>query len=206
MKFDMTSMDGSAVGSLELDDAIFGLEPRADIIARMVRWQLAKRQSGDHKALGRAEINRTGKKMYKQKGTGGARHGSARVPQFRGGGRAMGPVLRSHAHDLPKKVRALALKHALSAKLRDGGIIVWDKADLAEGKTAALRASFDKASLKSVLIVDGAQLQANFAIAARNIPQVDVLPVQGINVYDILRRDKLVLTVAAIDALEARFK
>ncbi len=118
----------------------------------------------------------------------------------------MGPVLRSHAHDLPKKVRALALKHALSAKLRDGGVIVWDKADLAEGKTAALRASFDKASLKSVLIVDGAQLQANFAMAARNIPQVDVLPVQGINVYDILRRDKLVLTVAAIDALEARFR
>src|SRR5208283_3281433 len=191
MKFDMTSMDGAAAGSVELDDAIFGLDPREDLIARMVRYQLAKRQSGDHKTLGRAEIHRTGKKMYKQKGTGGARHGSARVPQFRGGGRAMGPVLRSHAHDLPKKVRALALKHALSAKLRDGGIIVWDKADLAEGKTAALRASFDKASLKSVLIVDGAQLQANFAIAARNIPQVDVLPVQGINVYDILRRDKL---------------
>jgi large subunit ribosomal protein L4 len=144
--------------------------------------------------------------MYKQKGTGGARHGSARVPQFRGGGRAMGPVLRSHAHDLPKKVRALALRHALSAKLRDGAIIVWDRADLAEAKTASLRATFDKASLTNVLIIDGAVLQPNFAKAARNIPQVDVLPVQGINVYDIIRREKLVLTRAAIDALEARFK
>jgi len=206
MKIDVTSIGGGAAGSLELNDAIFGLDPREDLIARMLRWQLAKRQIGMHKTLGRAEIHRTGKKMYKQKGTGGARHGSARVPQFRGGGRAMGPVLRSHAHGLPKKVRALALKHALSAKLRDGGIIVWDKADLAESKTATLRASFDKASLKSVLIVDGAELQPNFARAARNIPQVDVLPVQGINVYDIIRRDKLVLTVAAIDALEARFK
>src|SRR6202789_2877621 len=173
MKFDMTSIDGSAVGSVELSDDVFGLEPRADLIARMVRWQLAKRQAGTHKTLGRAEIHRTGKKMYKQKGTGGARHGSARVPQFRGGGRAMGPVLRSHAHDLPKKVRALALKHALSAKLRDGGIIVWDKA-----------------ALKSVLIIDGAAVQTNFANAARNIPHVDVLPVQGINVYDIIRREK----------------
>ena len=139
MKFDMTSMDGAAAGSVELDDAIFGLEPRADLIARMVRWQLAKRQAGDHRTLGRAEINRTGKKMYKQKGTGGARHGSARVPQFRGGGRAMGPVVRSHAHDLPKKVRALALRHALSAKVRAGGLVVWEKAELVEGKTKVLR-------------------------------------------------------------------
>jgi large subunit ribosomal protein L4 len=206
MKIDITSISGDAAGSRELDDAIFGLEPREDLIARMLRWQLARRQAGTHKTLGRAEIHRTGKKMYKQKGTGGARHGSARVPQFRGGGRAMGPVLRSHAHDLPKKVRAMALKHALSAKLRDGGVIVWDKADLADGKTAGLRASFDKAALKSVLIIDGATVQPNFAMAARNLPQVDVLPVQGINVYDILRREKLVLTVAAIDALEARFK
>jgi large subunit ribosomal protein L4 len=206
MKIDITSISGDAAGSRELDDAIFGLEPREDLIARMLRWQLARRQAGTHKTLGRADIHRTGKKMYKQKGTGGARHGSARVPQFRGGGRAMGPVLRSHAHDLPKKVRAMALKHALSAKLRDGGVIVWDKADLADGKTAGLRASFDKAALKSVLIIDGATVQPNFAMAARNLPQVDVLPVQGINVYDILRREKLVLTVAAIDALEARFK
>jgi ribosomal protein L23 len=139
VKYDVTSIDGAAAGSLELSDAIFGLEPRADIIARMVRWQLARRQSGDHKTLGRADIARTGKKMYKQKGTGGARHGSARVPQFRGGGRAMGPVTRSHEHDLPKKVRALALRHALSAKQRAGGLILWERAALDDAKTKALR-------------------------------------------------------------------
>jgi large subunit ribosomal protein L4 len=206
MKFDMTSIDGSAAGSLELSDAVFGLEPRADLIARMVRWQLAKRQAGTHQTLGRADINRTGKKMYKQKGTGGARHGSARVPQFRGGGRAMGPVARSHAHDLPKKVRALALRHALSAKVRDGGLVIWESAEVAEGKTKTLRASFEKAALKNALIIDGAALHAKFAIAARNLPEIDVLPVQGVNVYDIMRREKLVLTKAAVEALEARFK
>ena len=206
MKFDMTSIDGSAAGSLELDDTIFGLEPREDLIARMVRWQLAKRQAGDHKTLGRADIHRTGKKMYKQKGTGGARHGSARVPQFRGGGRAMGPVVRSHAHDLPKKVRALALRHALSAKQRAGGLVVWDSAQLEQAKTKTLRDNFAKAALSNVLIIDGATLDVNFAAAARNLPQVDVLPAQGINVYDIMRREKLVLTKAAIEALEARFK
>ena len=206
MKYDLTSIDGAAAGSLELNDAIFGLEPRADIIARMVRWQLAKRQSGDHKTLGRADINRTGKKMYKQKGTGGARHGSARVPQFRGGGRAMGPVTRSHEHDLPKKVRALALRHALSAKQRAGGLILWERAALDEAKTKALRETFAKAALSNVLIVDGAVLDAKFAAAARNLPRVDVLPAQGINVYDIMRREKLVLTRAAVEALEARFK
>jgi large subunit ribosomal protein L4 len=206
MKFDMTSIDGTAAGSLELDDAIFGLEPREDLIARMVRWQLAKRRAGDHKTLGRAEINRTGKKMYKQKGTGGARHGSARVPQFRGGGRAMGPVTRSHAHDLPKKVRAMALRHALSAKRRAGELIVWERAHLAEAKTRSLRENFAKAALADVLIIDGAEVDANFAAAARNLPRVDVLPAQGINVYDIMRRDKLVLTRAAIEALEARFR
>ena len=206
MKYDLTSIDGAAAGSLELNDAIFGLEPRADIIARMVRWQLAKRQSGDHKTLGRAEIARTGKKMYKQKGTGGARHGSARVPQFRGGGRAMGPVTRSHEHDLPKKVRALALRHALSAKYRAGGLIVWERAALDEAKTKALRETFAKAALNSVLIIDGAAVDAKFAAAARNLPRVDVLPAQGINVYDIMRREKLVLTRAAVEALEARFK
>ena len=206
MKIDVTSIGGAAAGSLELNEAIFGLEPRQDLIARMIRWQLAKRQAGTHKVLGRAEIHRTGKKMYKQKGTGGARHGSARVPQFRGGGRAMGPVVRSHAHDLPKKVRALALKHALSAKARDGAIIVWENAELAEPKTKALRASFEKAALKNALIIDGAEVQENFAKAARSIPQIDVLPVHGVNVYDIIRREKLVLTKAAIDALEARFK
>ncbi len=206
MKFDMTSMDGSVAGSVELDDGIFGLEPRADIIARTVRWQLARRQAGDHKTLGRGEINRTGKKMYRQKGTGGARHGSARVPQFRGGGRAMGPVVRSHAHDLPKKVRALALRHALSAKARGGGLMVWENAELADGKTKSLRESFAKSALTNALIIDGAQVHENFARAARNLPQIDVLPVQGLNVYDIMRREKLVLTKAAVEALEARFK
>ncbi len=206
MKYDLTSIDGAAAGSLELSDAIFGLEPRADIIARMVRWQLAKRQSGDHKTLGRADINRTGKKMYKQKGTGGARHGSARVPQFRGGGRAMGPVTRSHEHDLPKKVRALALRHALSAKQRAGGLILWERAALDEAKTKALRETFAKAALSNVLIIDGAIVDPKFAAAARNLPRVDVLPAQGINDYDIMRREKLVLTRAAVEALEARFK
>jgi len=206
MKFDITSIDGAATGSVELDDAIFGLEPRADLIARMVRWQLAGRQQGDHKTLGRGEINRTGKKMYKQKGTGGARHGSARVPQFRGGGRAMGPVVRSHAHDLPKKVRALALRHALSAKVRAGGLVVWDKAEVGEGKTKILRECFAKGAIANALIIDGAQVHEKFAAAARNLPQIDVLPVQGINVYDIMRREKLVLTRGAIEALEARFK
>jgi large subunit ribosomal protein L4 len=206
VKYDLTSIDGAAAGSLELSDAIFGLEPRADIIARMVRWQLAKRQSGDHKTLGRADIARTGKKMYKQKGTGGARHGSARVPQFRGGGRAMGPVTRSHEHDLPKKVRALALRHALSAKAKDGGLIVIESAVLEAAKTKALVVHFSGLGLTNALIIDGAEVHNGFAAAARNIPNIDVLPIQGINVYDILRRHKLVLTKAALDALEARFK
>jgi large subunit ribosomal protein L4 len=206
MKYDMTSIDGASAGSLELDETVFGLEPRGDIIARMVRWQLAKRRSGDHATLGRADIHRTGKKMYKQKGTGGARHGSARVPQFRGGGRAMGPVQRSHEHDLPKKVRALALRHALSAKARAGELIVWEHAQLPEAKTKSLRESFAKTSLQNVLIIDGAEVDVKFAAAARNLPAVDVLPVQGANVYDIMRRGKLVLTRAAIEALEARFK
>lgn len=206
MKLDITSLDGETAGSIELDDEIFGLLPRPDLIARMVRYQLAKRQAGTHKTLGRSEIARTGKKLYRQKGTGSARHGSARVPQFRGGGRAFGPVVRSHAHELPKKVRALALRHALSAKAQDGQIIIWQEACAAETKTKALRASFAKLGLKSALIVDGASPDAGFQLAARNIPQIDVLPVQGINVYDIMRREKLVLTKAAVDALEARFK
>ena len=189
-----------------LSDAIFGLEPRTDIIQRCVNWQLARRQRGTHKTKDRSEIWRTGKKMYGQKGTGGARHGSARVPQFRGGGRAFGPLVRSHATELPKKVRVLALKHALSAKAKDGGIIVLDKAALKEAKTKALISQFGKLSLANALIIDGAELEANFAFAARNIPNIDVLPIQGINVYDIMRRKTLVLTKAALDALEARFK
>ncbi len=206
MKIDITSLDGEAAGSIDLDDAIFGLVPREDLIARMVRYQLAKRRAGTHQTLGRADIWRTGKKLYKQKGTGAARHGSARVPQFRGGGRAFGPVVRSHAHDLPKKLRALALKHALSAKAQDGAIIVWQEARVADAKTKSLKASFAKLGLTNALIIDGSAPEANFRLAARNIPQIDVIPAQGINVYDILRRKKLVLTKAAIDALEARFK
>ena len=206
MKIDITSLDGEAAGSMDLNDAIFGLVPREDLIARMVRYQLAKRRAGTHQTLGRADIWRTGKKLYKQKGTGSARHGSARVPQFRGGGRAFGPLVRSHAHDLPKKLRALALKHALSAKAQDGGIIVWPDARAAAAKTKSLKASFAKLGLTNALIVDGEELEANFCLAVRNIPQIDVLPAQGINVYDVLRREKLVLTKAAIDALEARFK
>ena len=171
----------------------------------MVRYQLAKRRAGTHQTQGRADVARTGKKLYKQKGTGSARHGAARAPQFRGGGRAFGPVTRSHAHDLPKKVRALALRHALSAKAKDGGIIVWENTDLADGKTKGLLAHFAKLGLTNALIIDGASVAANFGHAARNIPSIDVLPVQGINVYDILRREKLVLTKAAVDALEARF-
>jgi large subunit ribosomal protein L4 len=205
VKIDITSLDGTNSGSIELNEAIFGLEPRADILARMVRYQLAKRRAGTHKTKDRSEIARTGKKLYRQKGTGNARHGSARVPQFRGGGRAFGPVVRSHAHDLPKKVRALALKHALSAKAKDGGIIVWANADIADSKTKGLRANFAKLGLTSALIIDGAEVTANFSQAARGISKIDVLPVQGINVYDILRREKLILTKAAIDALEARF-
>lgn len=206
MELKVTTLEGKETGSVQLPDAIFGLEPRKDIIQRCIQWQLNKRQAGTHKAKGRAEIWRTGKKMYKQKGTGGARHGSARVPQFRGGGRAFGPVVRSHATDLPKKVRVLALKHALSARAKDGGLIVLESAQLADAKTKALIAQFSGLGLTSALIIDGAQVDAGFANAARNIPNVDVLPVQGINVYDIVRRKKLVLTKAAVEALEARFK
>ena len=206
MNIDISSLDGQSSGSLELSDAIFGLEPRPDLIARMIRYQLAKRRGGNHEAMGRADVWRTGKKMYKQKGTGSARHGSARVPQFRGGGKAHGPVLRSHAHDLPKKVRALALRHALSAKAASGEIIVWDQANIDKGKTKVLKERFHALGLTNALIIDGAEVQQAFSLAARNIPEIDVLPVQGINVYDILRRQKLVLTRAAVDALEARFK
>jgi large subunit ribosomal protein L4 len=206
MELNVTTIDGKAVGSVTLDDAIFGLDPRADLIQRCVTWQLAKRQRGTHKVKNRAEIHRTGKKMYRQKGTGSARHGSARVNLFRGGGRSFGPLVRSHAIDLPKKVRALALKHALSAKAKDGGIIVLDKATVKDGKTKDLAARFEKLGLSSALIIDGVEPEASFRRAARNIPNIDVLPVQGINVYDILRRRTLVLTKAALDALEARFK
>ncbi|WP_019904484.1 50S ribosomal protein L4 [Methylobacterium sp. 77] len=206
MKLDITTLDGDGAGSVDLDETIFGLEPRADLLQRMVRWQLAKRQAGTHAVKNRSDVNRTRKKLYKQKGTGNARHGAASAPQFRGGGRAFGPVVRSHAHDLPKKVRALALRHALSAKVKAETLIIIDDVKLADGKTKNLVERFEKMGLSSALIISGAEVDVNFGRAARNIPQIDVLPVQGINVYDILRRDKLVLTRAAFDALEARFK
>ncbi|MBP2147772.1 50S ribosomal protein L4 [Xanthobacter autotrophicus DSM 597] len=206
MELTVKTLDGSEAGSVTLSDAIFGLEPRADILHRCVTWQLSRRQAGTHRTKGRSEINRTSKKLYKQKGTGNARHGAASAPQFRGGGRAFGPVVRSHAIDLPKKVRALALKHALSSKAKAEQIIVLDTANLADPKTKALKDRLEKLGISSVLFVDGAQVEQNIALAARNLPYVDVLPIQGINVYDILRRDTLVLTKAAVDALEARFK
>ncbi|CEJ13271.1 50S ribosomal protein L4 [Phreatobacter sp. AB_2022a] len=206
MKFVVKTLEGAEAGSVDLSDEIFGLEPRADILHRVVRWQLAKRRAGTHDVKNRAEIHRTGKKMYKQKGTGSARHASARANLFRGGGRSFGPTPRSHEHALPKKVRALGLRHALSAKVKAGSIVVIDNAAASQLKTKALKAQFEKLGLASALIVDGAEVDRNFALAARNIPLVDVLPIQGINVYDIMRRNTLVLTKAAVDALEARFK
>ena len=206
MKFEITTLDGAEAGSVEVNEAIFGLEPRADLLQRCVRWQLAKRQAGTHKVKTRSEISRTTKKMYKQKGTGSARHGDKSVPQWRGGGKAFGPKPRSHAIELPKTVRALALRHALSAKAKAGDIVVLDKADGGDGKTKSLKQSFTKLELANALIIDGAELEAGFARAARNIPNIDVLPVQGINVYDILRRDTLVLTKDAVKHLEERLQ
>jgi large subunit ribosomal protein L4 len=206
MKATVTTLDAGTAGDIDLKDEIFGLEVRQDLIHRMVRYQQLKRRAGTHATKDRSEINVTGKKMYKQKGSGGARHGDKSVPQWRGGGKAFGPKPRDHAIDLPKKVRALALKHALSAKAKAGEIIVLDQAHSADGKTAALKTRFAKMGLKNALFIDGAEIQAEFRRAARNIPHIDVLPIQGINVYDILRREKLVLTKAAVAALEARFK
>jgi large subunit ribosomal protein L4 len=206
MKADVTTLEASKAGTVELADAIFGLKPRPDLIHRMVRYQLLKRMAGTHHAQDRSEVNVTGKKMYKQKGTGSARHGDKSVPQWRGGGKAFGPKPRSHAIELPKKVRALALRHALSAKAQAGEIVVLDKAASKDGKTAALKDQFAKLAWSNVLIIDGAELEASFVRAVRNLPNIDVLPVQGINVYDILRRKTLVLTKAAIAALEERFK
>ncbi len=206
MELPLTNFDGKKSRSVKLSDAIFGLEPRPDLIHRCIVWQLAKRRAGTHKVKNRAEIWRTGKKMYAQKGTGNARHGSARVPQFRGGGRAFGPHVRSHEIGLPKKVRALALRHALSAKAKSSDLIVVEDLKLKDAKTSALIKQFEKLGFSNALVIDGAEVEKNFSSAARNIPDIDVLPVVGINVYDILRRNKLVLTKAAVDALEARFK
>jgi len=206
MKLDVIKLDGGKAGSVDLDDAIFGIdEIRGDILQRVVTWQLAKRRSGNHKIQVRNEVSRTSKKMYKQKGTGGARHGSRRAAQFVGGAKAHGPVVRSHAFDLPKKIRALALKHALSSKAKSGSLVVLDSAVLTEAKTAALRANFDKIGLKNALVIAGPEVDANFKLAARNIPNVEVLPNAGLNVYDVLRRQTLVLTKDAVEAISARF-
>ncbi|RRN61862.1 50S ribosomal protein L4 [Caulobacter sp. 602-1] len=206
MKLDVIKLDGGKAGSVDLDDAIFGIdEIRGDILQRVVTWQLAKRRSGNHKIQVRNEVSRTSKKMYKQKGTGGARHGSRRAAQFVGGAKAHGPVVRSHAFDLPKKIRALALRHALSSKAKSGALVVLDSAILTEAKTAALRANFDKIGLKNALVIAGPEVDANFKLAARNIPNVDVLPNAGLNVYDVLRRQTLVLTKDAVEAISARF-
>jgi large subunit ribosomal protein L4 len=205
MKFDVINFDAGNAGSVELNDAIFGLDPRADIIHRVVQWQLNKRQQGTHQAKSRGEINRTTAKFGKQKGGGGARHGSRKAGIFVGGGKAFGPRFRSHETSLNKKVRALGLRHALSSKAKALEIIIVDKADGFE-KTKNIKAAFEKMGLVNALIIDGATLNEGFANAARNVPNIDVLPIQGINVYDILRRKNLVLTKAALEALEARFK
>lgn len=205
MELKVTTLDGKAAGTVDLKDELFGLEVRPDILHRMVRYQQLKAMAGTHDVKNRSEGVRTGKKFVKQKGSGGARHGDRKAPQFRGGGRAFGPTPRSHAIDLPKKVRALALKHALSSKAKSGSLIVLDSVVQKEAKTAALRATFGKLEWANALIIDGATVDQNFALAARNIPNIDVLPIQGINVVSILKRDKLVLTKAALEALEARF-
>ncbi len=205
MKLDVIQLDGKTGGSIDLDDAIFGIEEiRADILQRCVVWQLAKRRAGTHKIKTRNEVARTGKKMYKQKGTGGARHGSRKAAQFVGGAKVFGPVNRSHEFDLPKKVRALALKHALSSKAKAGSLIVLEEATASVAKTSALKAQFEKLGLVNALVIAGAEVDKNFGLAARNIPLVDVLPNAGLNVYDVLRRDTLVLTRSAIEAINIR--
>ena len=206
MKCDVINLDSKSVGSVDLAEAIFGLEVREDILHRVVRWQLAKRQSGNHKTKTVGEVSGSNKKPFNQKGTGRARQGNARAPQLRGGGKAFGPVVRSHAHALTKKVRRLGLKTALSAKAKEGSLIVLDEAKSAEGKTKQLASQIKKLGWKSALIIDGTTLYEAFCLAARNIIGVDVLPEQGANVYDILRREKLVLTKAGLEKLEERLK
>jgi large subunit ribosomal protein L4 len=205
MKADIQTIEAKAAGSIELADHIFGLEPRSDIIHRVIQWQLNKRQQGTHQAKSRGEISRTTKKHGPQKGSGGARHGSRKSGIFVGGGKAFGPRYRSHETALNKKIRALGLRHAISSKAKDQSLLILDKAD-SDGKTKSLAKAFEQLGLANALIIDGAAVNEGFARAARNIPNIDVLPIQGINVYDILRRKKLVLTKAAVEALEARFK
>ena len=206
MKIAVKTIEGGSAGEIELADGVFAVPVRKDILQRCVVWQLSRRQQGTHKSKGRSEVTATAKKMYAQKGTGRARHGNEAAPQFRGGGKAFGPVVRSHEIDLPKKVRKLALKTALSAKAAEGKLIVVETATLAEPKTAQLKSNFGKLGVTSVLLIAGAEVDANLARAAANIAHVDVLPQQGANVYDILRRDILVLTKDAVQSLEARLK
>ena len=206
MKLDVKTLEAAKAGTLDVSDAIFGLEPRVDIIHRVVQWQLAKRQQGTHQAKSRGEINRTTHKLGNQKGGGTARHGSRKSGIFVGGGKAFGPRFRSHETSLNKKVRALGLRFAISSKVKTSELIILDKAEMKAGKTKDVKALFEKLGLVNALIIDGATVNEAFAKAARNVHNIDVLPVQGINVYDILRRKNLVLTKAAVEALEARFK
>ncbi len=206
MKLDVISLDAKKSGTVDLDDAIFGLEPRADILHRLVRWQRAKAQAGTHSVLGKSDVSYSTKKIYRQKGTGGARHGSRKAPIFRKGGVYKGPTPRSHAHDLTKKFRALGLKHALSAKATTGNLVILENLEMTEAKTATLAKAAKELGWKRVLIIDGAEVNENFALAARNIEGIDVLPSIGANVYDILKRDVLVITKAGVEALEARLK
>ena len=205
MKAEMVNLDNQPAGAVDLPAAVFGLKPRRDILHRMVRYQLAKRRAGTHSCKDRSQIRGSGRKIVRQKGSGGARHGNKKVPQFRGGGKAFGPKPRSHAIKLPKKLRALALRHALSAKKAAGELVIVDKAAIAQPKTKLLKNKLEAMKLASALIIDGGNPDANFARAARNLPGIDVLPVEGINVYDILRREKLVLTSAALEAIKQRF-
>jgi large subunit ribosomal protein L4 len=205
MKLDVLKLDGGKAGSVDLDEALFGLEPRADILHRVVRWQRNNAQAGTHKVKTRSEVKYSTKKIYRQKGTGGARHGARSAPLFRGGGIYKGPVVRSHGHDLPKKVRALGLKLALSAKAKAGELVIIDEAAGAM-KTSALAKQVTAMGWKRALIIDGASVNEDFMQAARNIEGLDILPSMGANVYDILKRDTLVITKAGIEALEARLK
>ena len=205
MKLDVIKLDGKAAGSIDLGDDIFGLEPRVDILHRVVRWQRNNAQAGTHKVKTRRETSYSTKKIYRQKGTGGARHGDRNAPIFRGGGIYKGPTPRSHGHDLPKKVRQMGLKHALSSKVKDGSLVIIDEAQ-SDGKTAALAKMVKNLGWKRALIIDGAAVDIGFAKAASNIEGLDILPTMGANVYDILKRDTLVITKAGIEALEARLK
>ncbi len=204
MKADAINLDGGKAGSVDLNEAIFGLEPRKDILHRVVRWQRNKAMAGTHDVLGRSEVSFSTKKIYRQKGTGGARHGSRGAPIFRGGGTYKGPTPRSHAHDLPKKFRKLGLKHALSAKVAAGELVVVENIDIKDAKTSVVAKQVGALGWKRALIIDGATVNAEFAQAARNIETLDILPSQGANVYDILRSDTLVITKAGLEALEAR--